>query len=178
MKPLVFKKSRRAARTDHEPAPPKLHAAKGDPVPAVRGADRGAAPGWKEPKATGPADPAAATQGESLRAPRGKEKKAKKPEGERAAPREPAGPPSPPPEPAPRPRLLDFYEQRVRAKLAQQFGFGKPHEVPTLVQTVVNVGKGDAPKNPKRLEAAVAQLPALTRHPALETHLQPAHPKR
>src|SRR2546430_16169635 len=124
--------------------------------------DPGAAPGGKEPKPTGPADPAAATQGESLRAPRGKEKKAKKPEGERAAPREPAGPPSPPPEPAPRPRLLDFYEQRVRAKLAQQFGFGNPHEVPRLVKIVVNVGMGDAPKNPKGLEAAVAELAAIT----------------
>src|SRR2546429_3165293 len=124
--------------------------------------DPGAAPRGKEPKPTGPADPAGATQGESLRAPGGKEKKAKKPEGERAAPRGPAGPPSPPPEPAPRPRLLDFYEQRVRAKLAQQFGFGNPHEVPRLVKIVVNVGMGDAPKNPKGLEAAVAELAAIT----------------
>src|SRR5256886_7024354 len=107
--------------------------------------DPGAAPRGKEPKPTGPADPAAATQGESLRAPRSKEKKAKKPEGERAAPREPAGPPPPPPppaEPAPRPRLLDFYQQRVRAKLPQQFGFGDPHEIPRLVEIVLNVGMG------------------------------------
>src|SRR3989442_562522 len=166
MKPLVFKKSRRARRTEREPARHKLHVAKGDQVRVTRGDDRGregkaqgtpepgAAPGGKEPKPTGPADPAAATQGESVKAPRGKEKKAKKPaEGERAAPREPAGPPPPPPEPAPRPRLLDFYEQRVRAKLAQQFGFGNPHEIPRLVNNVLNVGICGAPKIPNGLEA-------------------------
>ena len=117
-------------------------------------------PGARPPTRDAAADPAAPPQRE--RAPR-KEKKAKKPaEGERAAPREPAGPPPPPPEPAPRPRLLDFYEQRVRAKLAQQFGFGNPHEIPRLVKIVVNVGMGDAPKNPKGLEAAVAELAAIT----------------
>ena len=123
-------------------------------------------PGATPPTPAAAADPAAPPQRE--RAPR-KEKKAKKPaEGERGAAREPAGPPPPPPpppppaEPAPRPRLLDFYEQRVRAKLAQQFGFGNPHEIPRLVKIVVNVGMGDAPKNPKGLEAAVAELAAIT----------------
>ncbi len=124
--------------------------------------DPGATPrGAQEPVA-----PAAASPGESVKPPRGKEKKAKKPaEGERAAQRAPAGPPPPPPppaEPAPRPRLLDYYEQRVRAKLAQQFGFGNAHEIPRLVKIVVNVGMGDAPKNPKALEAAVAELAAIT----------------
>src|SRR2546430_3888650 len=120
--------------------------------------DPGAAPRGTEPKPTGPADAPAATQGESVKAPRGKEKKAKKPaEGERAASREPAGPPPPPPppaEPAPRPRLLDFYEQRVRAKLAQQFGFGNPHAIPRLVKIVVNLAVGGAPTKPQRVEGA------------------------
>ena len=116
-------------------------------------------PGARPPTPAAAADPAAPPQRE--RAPR-KEKKAKKPEGERAAPRAPAGPPPPPAEPAPRPRLLDYYEQRVRAKLAQQFGFGNAHEIPKLVKIVLNVGMGDAPKNPKGLEAAVAELAAIT----------------
>jgi large subunit ribosomal protein L5 len=75
-----------------------------------------------------------------------------------AAPEEP----SVPAEPAPRARLLDFYEQRVRAKLQQQFGFTNPHEIPCLRKIVLNVGMGDAPKNPKGLEAAVAELAAIT----------------
>jgi large subunit ribosomal protein L5 len=76
-----------------------------------------------------------------------------------AAAPEPEGPP---PEPAPRARLLDFYEQRVRAKLQQQFAFTNPHEIPRLRKIVLNVGMGDAPKNPKGLEAAVAELGAIT----------------
>ena len=67
-----------------------------------------------------------------------KDKKPKKPaEGQAPAAVEPEGPP---PEPAPRARLLDYYEQRVRAKLAQQFGLKNPHEIPKLVKIVLNVG--------------------------------------
>jgi large subunit ribosomal protein L5 len=109
----------------------------------------------KEPKQTGAAGPGAA--------PRGKEPKVKKPkkpaEGQPAAPVEPPGPP---PEPAPRARLLEYYEQRVRAKLAQQFDLKNLHEIPKLVKIVLNVGMGDATKNPKGLEAAVAELGAIT----------------
>jgi large subunit ribosomal protein L5 len=67
----------------------------------------------------------------------------------------------PPAEPAPRARLLDHYEQRVRPKLQQQFGYANPHQIPRLTKIVVNVGMGDAPKAPKGLEAAVAELGAV-----------------
>jgi large subunit ribosomal protein L5 len=70
--------------------------------------------------------------------------------------------PETPSEPAPRPRLLDHYEQRVRPRLQQQFGFKNPNQIPRLVKIVVNVGMGDAPKNPKQLEAAVDELAAIT----------------
>jgi large subunit ribosomal protein L5 len=90
-------------------------------------------------------------------APRAKEKKGgKKP----APPRETAEAPTG--EPAPRPRLLDHYEQKVRARLQQLFGFTNPHQIPKLVKIVLNVGIGDASKNPKTLEAAVAELGAIT----------------
>ena len=91
-----------------------------------------------------------------------KEKKPKggKDKGAKAAPAPaPAGPPA---EPAPRARLWDYYEQRVRAKLQQQFGYGNPMEIPRLLKIVLNVGMGDANKNPKGLEAAVAELAAIT----------------
>ncbi len=104
-----------------------------------------------EPKPAGAAEPAAA--------PRAKEKQKGKKPAQPAAPAEPQGPPA---EPAPRPRLLEHYEQRVRAKLAQQFALANPHEIPKLVKIVLNVGMGDAPKNPKGLEAAVAELGAIT----------------
>jgi len=76
--------------------------------------------------------------------------------------------PEEPVEPAPRARLMDFYEQQVRGKLQQQFGFGNLHEIPKLKKIVLNVGMGDAPKNPKGLEAAVAELAAITgQHPVV-----------
>lgn len=94
---------------------------------------------------------------------KGKEQKGKKgkqgPESGAPAPAQPEGPP---PEPAPRPRLLEHYEQRVRAKLQQQFGFTNPHQIPRLVKIVLNVGMGAAQKNPKSLETAVTELAAIT----------------
>ncbi len=92
---------------------------------------------------------------------KGKAPKEEQPKAEAAVPEEPV-------EPAPRARLWDFYEQQVRAKLQQQFGFGNPHEIPKLKKIVLNVGMGDAPKNPKGLEAAVAELAAITgQHPVV-----------
>jgi len=74
--------------------------------------------------------------------------------------------PAEPVEPAPRARLWDFYEQQVRTKLQQQFGFKNVHQIPKLKKIVLNVGMGDAAKNPKGLEAAIAELAAITgQHP-------------
>src|SRR6266480_1226245 len=73
-----------------------------------------------------------------------------------------------PVEPAPRARLKDFYEQQVRGKLQQQFAFKNPHQIPRLKKIVLNVGMGDASKNPKGLEAAVVELAAITgQHPVV-----------
>ncbi len=93
----------------------------------------------------------------------------KKPKAPKEEPKaEAAAEPEVPAEPAPRARLWDFYEQQVRAKLQQQFGFRNPHEIPKLKKIVLNVGMGDAPKNPKGLEAAVAELAAITgQHPVV-----------
>ncbi|HEY6852782.1 MAG TPA: 50S ribosomal protein L5 [Gemmatimonadales bacterium] len=101
-----------------------------------------------------------------------KEKAAAQPKGPKPpkapkAPKAPAAPegaaaPAVPAEPAPRARLLEQYEQRVRARLQQQFGFKNPHEIPKLVKIVLNVGIGDAAKTPKVLESAAAELGAIT----------------
>jgi large subunit ribosomal protein L5 len=85
-------------------------------------------------------------------------KQPKAPKGEAPAPQAPAVPA----EPAPRARLLDHYEQRVRAKLQQQFGLSNRHQVPKLKKIVLNVGMGDAVKNPKGLEVAVTELGSIT----------------
>lgn len=92
------------------------------------------------------------------------EKQAKKQKG--GAPKEEQQPkaeaPAEPVEPAPPARLKDFYEQQVRSKLQQQFAFKNPHQIPRLKKIVLNVGMGDASKNAKGLDAAVAELAAIT----------------
>src|SRR2546427_11355096 len=88
----------------------------------------------------------------------------KRPKGGGEKPEAPAQSPEPPAEPAPRARLWDFYEQQVRAKLQQQFGFKNLHQIPRLKEIVLNVGMGDASKNPKGLDAAGGLVAAPTRH--------------
>ena len=87
-----------------------------------------------------------------------KAKAPKPPKGEGAAPA-PAGPPA---EPAPKARLMEFYEGTVKARLKQQFGYVNVHQIPRLLKIVLNVGMGDAPKNPKGLEAATTELGLIT----------------
>ena len=64
-------------------------------------------------------------------------------------------------EPAVKPRLQVYYEERVRPRLLEEFGFGNPMRVPRLEKIVLNVGLGEAPKNAKLLESIVAELGAI-----------------
>ena len=64
--------------------------------------------------------------------------------------------------PPPPPRLRQYYRDRVRPKLMQEFGFDNPHELPQLTKIVINVGLGDAPKTPKILDAVVEELGLIT----------------
>jgi large subunit ribosomal protein L5 len=64
--------------------------------------------------------------------------------------------------PVPTPRLQVHYLQQVRPKLAQQFGLRNPNQIPRLVKVVLNVGEGEASKNPKLLDAIVAELGQIT----------------
>src|ERR671918_1272383 len=72
------------------------------------------------------------------------------------------------------PRLQTFYQQTVQAKLAKEFGLTNPHEVPRLEKIILNVGMGDASKNPKQLEAAVEELSAITGQKAVITKAKKA----
>ena len=64
--------------------------------------------------------------------------------------------------PVPAPRLKGFYNDTVRPKLTTQFGFKNPHQVPTLEKIVVNVGVGEAIKQPKVLDKVVEELATIT----------------
>jgi large subunit ribosomal protein L5 len=73
-----------------------------------------------------------------------------------------------------KPRLQDYYEKTVRPKLAKEFGLGNPNEVPRAVKIVLNVGMGDAGKNPKQLDAAVEELGLITGQKAVVTKAKKA----
>lgn len=60
------------------------------------------------------------------------------------------------------PRLQAFYQSTVRARLAKSFGLTNPHQVPRLTKIVLNVGLGDASKNPKQLDAVVEEMAAIS----------------
>lgn len=84
-----------------------------------------------------------------------------------------------PTEPAPKaregqPRLQAHYEQVVRARIAKEFGLTNPHQVPRFVKIVLNIGMGEASKNPKQLEAAVQELGQITGQRAVVTKAKKA----
>ena len=74
----------------------------------------------------------------------------------------------------PFPRLQIFYRNTVRPRLMKEFGFGNPHQVPQLEKIVLNVGLGDASKNPKTLDAVVEELTSITGQRAVVTRARKA----
>jgi large subunit ribosomal protein L5 len=72
------------------------------------------------------------------------------------------------------PRLQTYYQETVRGRLAKEFGLANPHQVPRLDKIVLNIGMGDASKNPKQLEAAVEELSAITGQKAVVTRAKKA----
>ncbi len=64
--------------------------------------------------------------------------------------------------PVPAPRLREFYANTVRGRLMEQFGLKNPHQVPTLSKIVLNVGAGEAIKQPKFLDNVVEELATIT----------------
>jgi large subunit ribosomal protein L5 len=64
--------------------------------------------------------------------------------------------------PAPAPRLRAYYQNTVRERLAKQFELENPHQVPGLEKIVLNVGLGEAIKQPKLLDKVVEELGVIT----------------
>jgi large subunit ribosomal protein L5 len=72
------------------------------------------------------------------------------------------------------PRLQEYYERTVRPRLAKEFGLTNPHQVPRLEKVVLNVGLGEASKNPKQLDAVVEELGSITGQKAVITRAKKA----
>ncbi len=60
------------------------------------------------------------------------------------------------------PRLKAWYRQEVVPRLQRELGLRNPMQVPRLEKVVVNMGVGDALKDGRLLEAAVADLATIT----------------
>ncbi|OTA42224.1 MAG: 50S ribosomal protein L5 [Symbiobacterium thermophilum] len=58
--------------------------------------------------------------------------------------------------------LKTKYQQEVVPALQKQFGYKNVMMVPRLEKIVINMGVGEAVQNPKALDAAVADLAAIT----------------
>ncbi|HEV8598093.1 MAG TPA: 50S ribosomal protein L5 [Gemmatimonadales bacterium] len=67
-----------------------------------------------------------------------------------------------------------YYVSTIRPRLAKQFGLTNPHQIPQLVKIVLNVGLGDASKNPKQLEAVVDELGLVSGQRAVVTRAKKA----
>jgi large subunit ribosomal protein L5 len=73
-----------------------------------------------------------------------------------------------------KPRLQVYYEDRVRGRLGEQFGFTNPYRVPRLEKIVINVGLGEAPKNAKLMDSVVEELATITGQRAVVTRARKA----
>ncbi len=67
------------------------------------------------------------------------------------------------------PRLLRHYKEYARPKLAEQFQWSNPNQIPKISKIVLNVGVGEASKNAKLLTAVVDELGVITGQKAVIT---------
>ena len=73
-----------------------------------------------------------------------------------------------------KPRLQVYYDEKVRSRLGEQFGFSNPYRIPRLEKIVLNVGLGEAPKNPKLMDSVVHELGLITGQKAVVTRARKA----
>ncbi len=71
--------------------------------------------------------------------------------------------------PVPAPRLHKHYLTVVRGKLMTQFGLKNVHQLPNLSKITINVGMGEAIKQPKVLDAIVDELTVITGQKPIRT---------
>jgi large subunit ribosomal protein L5 len=71
--------------------------------------------------------------------------------------------------PAPTPRLHTYYVKTVRERLMKQFALKNPHQIPNLTKITLNVGMGEAIKQPKVLDAIVDEIQTITGQKPIRT---------
>lgn len=72
------------------------------------------------------------------------------------------------------PRLRRHYDEVVRKRLVEEFGYKNPMEVPKLDKIVINMGVGEAAGDQKKLDAAVAEMMAIAGQKPVKTKAKKA----
>ena len=67
-------------------------------------------------------------------------------------------------------RLEAFFEETVRAKLTEQFGYSNRMQVPVIDKIVLNMGVGEGVADRKKVELAAADLSQIAGQKAVITH--------
>ncbi|HXW26537.1 MAG TPA: 50S ribosomal protein L5 [Xanthobacteraceae bacterium] len=67
------------------------------------------------------------------------------------------------------PRLRAFFNEVVRGRLTEQFGYKNPMQVPALDKVVLNMGIGEGVSDRKKVEAAAADLTLIAGQKAVIT---------
>jgi large subunit ribosomal protein L5 len=68
------------------------------------------------------------------------------------------------------PRLRTQFDQEIRTKLTEQFGYANPMQVPTLDKVVLNMGIGEAVNDRKKVDLAAADLALIAGQKPIITH--------
>jgi large subunit ribosomal protein L5 len=76
--------------------------------------------------------------------------------------------------PSEAPRLQRHYMETVRNELAKEFGYKNPMEIPKLEKIVINMGVGEAAGDQKKLDAAVADMTAISGQKPVRTKAKKA----
>jgi large subunit ribosomal protein L5 len=100
------------------------------------------------------------TAEQTVKAAKDDKKAAKQARADKAAKDEKAGKPAAPREPEARvpARLRVEFDETIRAKLAEQFGYKNRFQVPTLDKVVINMGIGEGVADRKKVDGAAADL--------------------
>jgi large subunit ribosomal protein L5 len=99
------------------------------------------------------------------------QKGAKAEKGDKAAKREGGeqAPRAKKPEERVTPRLKTYFEEVVRKRLAEQFGYKNGMQVPTLEKVVINMGIGEGVNDRKKVDAAASDLGLIAGQKAVIT---------
>jgi large subunit ribosomal protein L5 len=97
-----------------------------------------------------------------------KAEKAERAKAAKGATKAPAGEREP--EPKGPSRLRKQFDEVIRKKLMEQFGYKNPMQVPRIDKVVLNMGVGEAVNDRKKVDLAAADMAAIAGQKAVITH--------